>query len=192
MTIANALSLLRIALAPIMLGLAWEDALTAFVACLALALATDIADGKIARALGQTSARGAQLDSWGDLGLYVVVPIAAVWLRPELVRSERAWFVLAVASAFVPVAVGLVRFVRPTSYHTRATKLAAYLLGAAVLAAFAFAWVVPFRVAALVLAASQLEEIVITLTLPAWRADVRSLAEARAIRRDARGAGGAR
>jgi CDP-diacylglycerol--glycerol-3-phosphate 3-phosphatidyltransferase len=186
MTIANALSLLRIFLAPVMLGLAWLGARDAFVACLALALATDIADGKVARARGQTSTRGAQLDSWGDLGLYVVVPIAAVWLRPELVSSERAWFATAVASAFVPVAVGLVRFGRPTSYHTRATKLAAYLLGAAVLAAFALSWVVPFRIATIVLGASQLEEIAITLALPAWRADVRSLAEARAIRRGTR------
>jgi cardiolipin synthase len=186
MTIPNGLSLLRILLAPVMLVLAHQGALDAFVACLALALATDIADGKIARALGQTSARGAQLDSWGDLGLYVVVPIAAVWLRPGFVRTECAWFATALASAFVPIAVGLVRFGRPTSYHTRATKLAAYVLGAAVLAAFTLAWALPFRVATLVLAASQLEEIAITFTLPAWRADVGSLAAARAIRRGAR------
>jgi CDP-diacylglycerol--glycerol-3-phosphate 3-phosphatidyltransferase len=185
-TIPDALSLLRILLAPVMLVLAWLGVLDAFVACLALALATDIADGMIARALGQTSARGAQLDSWGDLGLYVVVPVAAVWLRPELVRSEWAWFATAVASAFVPIAFGLVRFGRPTSYHTRATKLAAYLLGAAVLAAFALAWVVPFRLATVGLALSQLEEIAITLTLPAWHADVRSLAAARTLRRGVR------
>jgi len=186
MTIANGLSVLRIALAPVLVALAWAGALHAFIAGLALALVTDIADGKIARALGQTSLRGAQLDSWGDLLLYVAVPIAAVWLRPELVRSERAWFAVAVAAAFVPVGVGLVRFQRPTSYHTRATKVAAYLLGGAALAAFAAAWVWPFRVATLVFVAAQIEEIAITLTLPAWHADVRSLADARAIRRGPR------
>src|SRR5689334_21681136 len=122
MTIANALSALRIVLAPVLLALAWDGALHAFTACLAVALATDVADGIVARALRQTSAVGAQLDSCGDLLLYVCVPIAAVLLRPALVRTEVVWFAAAVASAFVPVAVGLARFRRPTSYHTHATK----------------------------------------------------------------------
>src|SRR6266436_1619504 len=67
MTIANGLSVLRIGLAPVLLVLASGGAAHAFTACLALALFTDIADGKIARWLAQTSPLGARLDSRGDL-----------------------------------------------------------------------------------------------------------------------------
>jgi len=186
MTIADGLSLLRIALAPVLLALAWSGASHAFTACLALALVTDIADGKIARALGQTSTRGAQLDSAGDLLLYLCVPLAAVWLRPALVRSELVWFGIVLGSAFVPVGVGVARFGRPTSYHTRATKVAAYLLGGAALAVFAADDPRLFRLATIVFVVAQIEEVAITLTLPAWHANVPSLRHARALRREAR------
>src|SRR5258706_179162 len=58
MTIANGLSVLRIGLAPLLLVLASHGAAHAFTTCLALALLTDIADGKIARWLAQTSPLG--------------------------------------------------------------------------------------------------------------------------------------
>ena len=49
----NALSALRLALAPVLLALAWAGAPRTFVGCLALSLATDVVDGKIARRTGQ-------------------------------------------------------------------------------------------------------------------------------------------
>jgi len=186
MTIANGLSVLRIGLAPLLLVLASHGAAHAFTACLALALLTDIADGKIARWLGQTSLLGARLDSWGDLLLYLALPVCGVLLRPEFVRAEATWFAVAVASAFVPVALGLVRFGRLTSYHTRGAKAAAYLLGGSTLAAFAGGPGWPFRIATAAFVCAEAEEIAITLVLPCWRANVRSLTHALVLRRAAR------
>ena len=186
MTIANALSVLRIGLAPVLLALAWHGAAHAFTACLALALLTDIADGKIARWLAQTSLLGARLDSWGDLLLYLCLPLCGVLLRPDFVRAEVVWFGIAVVSSLVPVAFGLARFGRVTSYHTRAAKLAAYLLGGGTLAVFAGGHAWPFRIATLVFLCAEIEEIAITVALPSWRANVRSLSHALAIRRTAR------
>ena len=123
MTIANGLSVLRIGLAPVLLVLASQGAAHAFTACLALALLTDIADGKIARWLGQASPLGARLDTWGDLLLYLSLPVCGVLLLPDFVRTEATWFAVAVTSAFVPVALGLIRFGRLTSYHTRGAKV---------------------------------------------------------------------
>jgi cardiolipin synthase len=181
-TIANALSILRIGLAPVLLGLAWYGAAHGFTACLTLALLTDIADGKIARWLGQTSLLGARLDSWGDLLLYLCLPLCGVLLRPDFVRAEAVWFAIAVGSALVPIALGLLRFGRVTSYHTRATKVAAYVLGAGTLAVFAGGYAWPFRLATVVFLCAQLEEMAITFALPGWYANVRSLSHARAIR----------
>ena len=186
MTIPNVLSVLRIGLAPVLLTLAWRGASDGFVGCLALALATDIADGLLARRLGQTSELGARLDSWGDLLLYLCVPVAAVLLRPDFVRSEMVWFAIAVGSAVVPVAIGVARFGRLTSYHTRGAKVAAYLLGGSALVVFAHGPAWPFRLATAVLVCAELEEIAITAVLPAWRANVPSLGHALAVRREAR------
>jgi CDP-diacylglycerol--glycerol-3-phosphate 3-phosphatidyltransferase len=182
---ANGLSLLRIGLAPVLLELAWHGASHAFVVCLALALLTDIADGKIARWLGQTSLLGARLDSWGDLLLYLCVPICGALLRPDFVRAEAVWFTVAVASSLLPVAVGFARFRRLTSYHTRGAKFSAYLLGGSALTVFAGGHAWPFRIATAVLVCAEVEEIAITAVLPAWRANVRSLGHALAIRRAA-------
>src|SRR5437899_2353762 len=102
MTIANGLSVLRIGLAPVLLVLASQGAAHAFTACLALALLTDIADGKIARWLGQASPLGARLDTWGDLLLYLSLPVCGALTAPRWrfailarllpgVDAERVW-----------------------------------------------------------------------------------------------------
>lgn len=183
MTIPNALSTLRLLLAPLLVYLAWTRAADAFTWTLALSLLTDIIDGKVARWLGQTSRLGAVLDSAADLATYSVVPVCAVWLKPELVRRETIAFWLTVWCYLFPVLVGFVRFRRLTSYHARAGVLSAYLMGASALTVFLFDTAVPWRLALPVLVYSALENLAITAVLPAWQPNVPSLARALAIRR---------
>ena len=178
----NALSALRLALAPVLLALAWSGAPRAFVCCLALSLMTDIADGRIARRTGQASERGAVLDSWADLATYASLPLSAWWLRPGFVRAEAVFLLVAVASYVAPVAIGFLRYGRLTSYHTRGARLAAYLGGASTLVVFAGGPALPFRLATAVLVLAELEEIAITAVLPTWHANVPSLAHALALR----------
>jgi cardiolipin synthase (CMP-forming) len=178
----NALSALRLALAPVLLALAWSGAPLAFVGCLALSLATDVADGKIARRTGQVSERGAVLDSWADLATWASLAPAAWWLRPGFVRAEAAFLLVAVASYAVPVAIGFLRYGRLTSYHTRGARFAAYLGAASALVVFAGGPALPFRLATGVLVLAELEEIAITAVLPEWHANVPSLAHALGLR----------
>ena len=184
MNLPNALSALRLLLAPVLLVLAWYGRERAFVVIFTLSLLTDLFDGKIARWLGQTSELGARLDSWADFATYMTVPLGAWWLKPEFVRQELVFFVAVVASYTVPVLVGYAKYGRLTSYHTRGAVIAAYALGAATVLVFAAGWAWPFRLAALVLVAAELEEIAITAVLPEWRANVRSLVHALAMRRE--------
>jgi CDP-diacylglycerol--glycerol-3-phosphate 3-phosphatidyltransferase len=181
-TAANAVTLSRLALAPVLLLLAYLGLPRAFVAALAVSLATDIADGKLARRLGQASRRGARLDSWADLATYASVPLCAYWLRPDLVHTEALTFWTIVAAFAVPIAYGFAKFGRLTSYHTRGAVIAAYALGGAALVLFAGGPVWPLRVAAAVLVAAELEEIAITAVLPRPVAMVRSLAVALRLR----------
>jgi len=184
--IPNLLSGLRIALTPVLLALGWSGAARAFVIVLAIALVTDIVDGRLARMLGETSEVGARLDSAGDLLLFLVVPVCGVWLRPEFVRAELGWFLVAVGAATIPVVVGFCKFGRPTSYHTHGAKLSAYLLGASIFIVFAGGPAWPFRLATAVFLVAEVEELAITSVLPAWRADVPSLRHALTLRAEER------
>jgi CDP-diacylglycerol--glycerol-3-phosphate 3-phosphatidyltransferase len=182
----NAISALRLLLAPVLLVLAHARAAHAFLVVLCVSLVSDIVDGKLARRLGLQSELGAALDSWGDFATYMLVPVCAWWLRPEFVRREAGYFVAVVVSYTLPVAIGFVRYRRLTSYHTRAAKLAAYAVGGATVVIFADGPAWPFRLATAALVYAELEEILITFTLATWQANVPSLAEARRRARAAR------
>ena len=82
-TVASVLSILRLALVPALLALAAAGRRAAYSAVLAVAFATDVADGYLARRLGQASALGARLDSAADLALFLTVPPALALLFPE-------------------------------------------------------------------------------------------------------------
>src|SRR5437773_3019566 len=87
-TLPNILSSVRLALVPVLLGLAWGGHSHGFLACLIISLLTDATDGLLARRLHQTSELGAKLDSWADLFTYLSLPLCAWWLRPEVIRQE--------------------------------------------------------------------------------------------------------
>lgn len=180
----NALSLIRLLLVPVLLSLAYARNSRWFLICLIVSLVTDIADGKIARLLKQTSEFGSKLDSLADFGTYMTIPLCAYWLRPDFVRQEKWFFIAVVASYTVPVIFGFAKYRRLTSYHTRAAVYAAYLLGGATILLFANGPIMPFRIGAVAIAVAGLEEIAITLVLPEWRANVRWIGRALALRRE--------
>lgn len=183
LTIPNLLTASRIGFAPVMMVLAWLGHERAFLICLIISLATDIFDGKIARWLGQTSEFGSKLDSWADLATYTTLPIDTYWLRPDLVVSEWPAFVVVVCAYVVPITIGFIKYRKLTSYHTRGAVVSAYCIGISVIVMFAHGPTWPLRVAVGVVALAEIEEIAITLVLPVWRANVKDLRAAMAIRR---------
>ena len=170
----NLLSAFRLIAAPFLLYLAWTDRPRLFLALLAITLFSDAIDGFVARRLHATSEFGTRLDSWGDLVIYLVIPLCAWWLWPDIIRRE-AGFVLLVLTAFViPPIAGLLKFRQLTSYHTWCAKAVAVLMSVAIFFLFMtdIAW--PFRCAAVLLCLSACEEIAITLRLTELRSNVRS------------------
>ncbi len=179
----NLLSAFRLVMVPVLLGLAWNEQRVAFLFAFAAALASDVADGFVARRTGATSELGAKLDSWGDLASYLVLPISAWWLWPERILAQLALVAIALVAFLAPTLVGLLKFRRLTSYHTRAAKLSAIVMGAGLLLYLGagVAWL--FQVAVLLLVIEAIEEIAITTVLPAWRANVPSIFAALRISR---------
>lgn len=178
MTAANVLTLSRIVTVPLILLSAWWQQPTWFAGLVAYALASDAVDGTIARRLGQATALGARLDSLADAALYLTAPIAALVLYPVLREHERVTVSIVLAAYLVPIAIGFMKYRRLTAYHTIAARAAGIFLGVAFMLWVLFHLTWPLRAAAVLLVLSAIEEVAITLVLPAWRANVPSLRHA--------------
>jgi phosphatidylglycerophosphate synthase len=183
LTVPNALSMLRLVLAPVLVWLAWTGHPRAFLAALCVSLLSDLTDGWFARRFDQATHLGTLLDSYGDFATYLTVPVCAWWLWPDLIRRE-GWYAAAVVAAYVfPIMLGFLKYGRLTAYHTYGAKLSAVVVGASALALFAGGPPWPFRIATWVLVLAELEEIAITTILPAWHANVPSIVHARRLAR---------
>lgn len=171
----NLISALRLAVVPVLLGLAWYGYERAVLVLLAASFASDVLDGYLARTFGQTSTLGARLDSVGDFAVYLTIPLVGWWLWPEIVRREAPYFIAVVASTILPPVFGYYKFRTSTSYHTWAVKLAALLIGGSVILLFAgwSPWL--FRLATPVSVYAALEEMAITWVLPQSRSNVPSI-----------------
>lgn len=107
-TIPNILSMLRLAGVPLFLWLLLGPQADVWAAIvLAVSAFTDWADGKIARALGQTSRLGMLLDPAADR-LYILCTLAAFLIRGIVPW----WFVAALLLRDVAVGIGLLRLRR--------------------------------------------------------------------------------
>jgi len=180
--LANYLTLLRLALAPVLLGLASGGQRRTFLVLLGLSLLTDALDGPVARYTNRASALGARLDSVADLATWLVLPVCVWWLWPRVVTEEAGFIALGIAAILAPAACGLFRFGRLPSYHTVGAKLSSVLMAGAVAVLLVDGTPWPFQVSVVLLVLAGLEEIAITAVLPAWRNDVPSLRHALALR----------
>lgn len=182
-TVPNVLSGVRLLGCVPLAWLGWRGDRTGFVVLLIVLLFTDWVDGKLAVALDQRTELGPGLDSAADALMYGVVALSFWWLEPEVLVSEAGWLVVAVGTWVVSAAVGVARFGKVPSYHTRAAKTGWLVVGSVALYTI---WsgdgrAVPWALAWVVL--TNLEAVAIGLLLPGWRADVPTVAHALRERR---------
>jgi len=182
-SVPNLLSAFRIVCAPVLLALARNGATGAFLTLFALGLLSDLLDGACARRLGQESEFGARLDQWADFALWISAALGALWLWPEIVRREAPYAILAIACLLLPTVIAYAKYRAAPGYHTWSAKLASVLMGigAPLLLIFDIAW--PFRLAALFLVVSAVDETAITIVLSECRDDVPSVLHALRLRR---------
>ena len=181
----NALSALRIAAVPVLLGLAITGRELAFTWVLVPALLTDIADGWIARRFQLQSQLGALLDSVADT-LLLFVSIYGMWVfHRDVITSNVSVCVAVIGLWMLENGLALLRYGRLSSFHTYVSKVAGYLLGIYIGVLFVFGhspWLL-YTAAALSIVGN-LEEFALLVALPQWRANVRGLWWVLAERRD--------
>ena len=173
--IPNILSGFRLIAAPFLLLFALIGQHNLFLVLLAISLFTDSIDGFIARKFKADSEYGAKLDSWGDLATYLLVPLCAYRLWPDILKREAFFVLLVVASFTFPLIAGFIKFRKLPSYHTWAAKTSAVFLSVTtfILLITEVAW--PFKVSAIFQAMVACEEITITLLLSELQSNVRSI-----------------
>jgi CDP-diacylglycerol--glycerol-3-phosphate 3-phosphatidyltransferase len=183
LTLPNALSVLRLLLAPVLLWCAHRGLAEPFLWLLALALATDALDGHLARRLDLATPLGARLDSWGDLSTYAAMVFGLMWLWPAVFARE-AWFLyLALGFYLIPTLTSLLKFRELPRYHTWAAKLSAILMAPAYYLLVLYDVAGLFRVVVLFHIWVAIEEVIITIILSRRHHDVPTLFHAREIMR---------
>lgn len=182
--VPNALSLARIGASPVLVGLALAGHEEAYTWLLLPALASDIADGLIARWFHLQSALGARLDSIADV-LVTIATLVGIWVfHPELFRDHGFALAVFLGAGLLEYAFALLRYGRLSSFHTLLSKAAGALLVTFV--AFLFLdgfipWLFYLAIGLAVL--SSLEEYVLLALVPEWRSNVRGIWEVVGTRR---------
>ena len=181
-TLPNKISIARIFLTLGLILAGWLDLGVLFLILFAALLFSDFLDGFLARRLHQQTRLGAQLDTAGDV-LLALCGIAGGWLLwPDRVMAEAFFLFLVLGFLGLSGLVCLIKYRHFPTYHAWSAKISTAVAGIGVWLLFAglTPWV--FRTAIAVLAFSAVEEILITLILPAWQPDVPTVIHALHLR----------
>jgi phosphatidylglycerophosphate synthase len=149
-----------------------------------IALVDDIFDGILARRWACDTATLRVADSRADTLFYLFVA-ATLWLRQErLIRAN--WRILALLAAVELLRHGLdhIKFKRSASYHSYLAKAWGLVMGLAVVAVLytgGRVWMIWISAAAGI--AADTEGLTMSLILPRWQHDVKSIPAAWMLRR---------
>lgn len=149
------------------------------------ALLSDIFDGVLARRWRVDTAAVRLFDSMCDMVFYVCVGVALWLFQPRLLSGNLGLLCALLAVEAANFAANFAKYGRPASYHSYLAKAWGLVLAAAIAAAFVSGHAgLLMRVALWMGVASNVETIAMSLMLPVWRRDVKTLAEAWRIRKE--------
>ena len=153
------------------------------------ALLSDLFDGILARRWHCDTPAVRLFDSMADTVFYISVAAALFIGQHRLWRAHEALLGALLALEAVRFAVDLLKFGKPSSYHSYLAKTWGLLLATAVICTFAIGAASPRACEALLAAAfglgiaCDLEGLAMSAILPAWRNDVKTIAAAWRLRR---------
>ena len=131
--IADWFSFYRIAAAPFLLLLIWLGEREVFTLFLLVSYCTDMIDGFLARRLKITSARGSQLDSFGDQITFVVGLIGILIYEYDFVKEHAFYIMLVLVIYIFQMIIAFFKYGKATAFHTYLAKLSAIVQGVFIL-----------------------------------------------------------
>jgi CDP-diacylglycerol--glycerol-3-phosphate 3-phosphatidyltransferase len=179
---------LRVALCPAIVLGAWRGWPGEWLGGIVLlALVDDILDGMVARRMGCDTPAIRLADSVADTIFYLGVA-AALWLRAEAVLRGN-WILLATLGGLELTRYGFDfwKFGKGASYHSYLAKGWGLVMAVAVIGALSFGgWGWMIRVSIVVGIAANCEGLAMSLMLPRWQNDVKTLGAAWRLRGEMR------
>lgn len=171
------LILLRVLLCPLILLGAWHRWPGVWLAMIVfVALVSDIYDGVLARRWGNETPALRVSDSIADTIFYLGVAGTLWILMPEVLRSNKYWFILLFGLEGFRYVFDFLKYRKTASYHSYLAKLWGVVLAVAMIGVFAFSGSEFFvRTALGVGIAVNLEGLAMSLMLPRWKNDVKTL-----------------
>ena len=181
------LTLLRAALGPAVVGLAYASApRRAILACIVVGFASDVADGMIARRAGLDTEALRRLDSVADSAFWIGVAWAAWHLEAPGLLPYLPGVAAIVVLELTRYVFDAVKFGREASWHAYSAKAWGVSLFLAAVSVIGLGRARPAVDAAVALGiVADVEGLAISVVLPRWTRDVPSLAHAWRLRRRA-------
>jgi CDP-diacylglycerol--glycerol-3-phosphate 3-phosphatidyltransferase len=173
----NAITFYRLFSAPVLILLVIENQYEFFKWMLAVSFFTDAIDGPMARRYQVTSIFGSKLDSISDDLTIAAGMIGMYVFKRDFIIEHLTLLFFLLALFIIQMLLAMARYGKVSSFHTYSAKLAAVLQGLFLLAMFFLAtpmeWL--FYVAVGATAMDLVEEIILVLILPEWKANVRGI-----------------
>lgn len=175
--IVNGITLYRLMAAFFLLYLVVAGQLDLFKWMLAISFFTDAADGFLARRWDVVTETGSRLDSIADDLTVLMAIVGMCVFLPEFVRSQLPLIFVLTGMYLLQLLLALLRYGKPTSFHTYLAKVAAAMQGVFLILLFFLPQPVVglFYLAAAITFLDLAEEIVLVLLLPEWKSDVKGL-----------------
>lgn len=175
--IINGITLYRLLSAPVLILLIIYGKLELFSWMLALSFFTDYIDGFLARWFKVTSVWGSRLDSIADDLTVAAATVGLIVFKPDFIKQEMGWFIGLFIIFLFQVFLAFRRYGKTTSFHTYGAKAAALAQGIFLILVFFLPQPIMFLfyLACLITGAELVEEMILTLILPVWEANVKGV-----------------
>ena len=175
-TIPNLLSLYRILVFPLVLWFILSGKEGLFSIFITISLFTDILHGYIARRFSLQTQIGAKLDSWADMGTYILAFIAIYVFKWQEIRPYSFMLVIFALAMALSYFVVFLKFKGLIGMHTYLFKITGYLQGAFIISLFVFGfYLLPYYICLTWGTVACMEEIIIILLLKKPQTNVKGL-----------------
>ncbi len=174
--IADWFSFYRIFSAPFLLILLSLEAREFFTWFLLISYSTDMIDGFLARRLKITSARGSQLDSFGDQITFAIGLIGLLVFEFEFIQANCILIIIAFTPYLVQMLIAYLKYSKATAFHTYLAKLSAFIQGVFILWSLFFEPVYALFYAMIIIGLLEtIEEITLIFMYDVWASDVKGV-----------------
>tara|TARA_R110001583_G_scaffold46977_1_gene147147 strand:+ start:1232 stop:1810 length:579 start_codon:yes stop_codon:yes gene_type:complete len=123
--IADWFSFYRIIAAPLLIILLYIGNREVFTWFLLISYCTDAIDGFLARKLKITSARGSQLDSFGDQITFIIGLIGILVFEYNFIQENYVLIIVSFSPYIFQMLIAFIKYGKSTAFHTYLAKLSA-------------------------------------------------------------------